>query len=523
MATVSSDLDKCQERLHDGGVLWPRVELLRWYNDSYRQFLAQSAAFSRILPLDLPGRFTYAITFLWEDRHTTGTYWFPMLTTFGSARQCTFAWEVEMLEGVAPTASRQCITQQWERAHSGEVEAHFQFGFPKEHERVRRLAWNDRRLVPTSVREFDEVDDAWMRRVGEPTWWMPGVGRSRLVEVYDIQTTYNQAYALEEYDKGLPRGFTGRTYSAEVGQFYVNNDFGYTTSGDAIVLSNPDIIFDPSSAYSTEADKDNAFTTGASQGAYRFTLDGNISQNTPGYLYYSTQPWEINNSNAGTFRAMFPWESEFGGVVAQQQDRRPSFPGLGYRFTKAANDPTKGFGTQIWEKQMQDGTTLSAGGTIATFTWEEYHGARRVVFGVGTIRAATSADRQYLPLVTDTGSFELLGSARDWRSTVDALSALEVVIPADQLVESDVPELIPYPFQKYLRYYVLSRAFGREGEGQRLDMAAHYEMRFQRGVTIFKRLADVAHKDRLFVREDVTHVAARPPRVRLPAEFERVL
>src|SRR3990167_2979615 len=98
MPTVSSDLALIQEKLHDSASIWTRAELLRWYNDGYRQLLAQSGAFSRILPLDVPGRHTYACLYPWEDRHVTGTYWFPGLTTYTGRRQVMFAWEAEFLE-----------------------------------------------------------------------------------------------------------------------------------------------------------------------------------------------------------------------------------------------------------------------------------------------------------------------------------------------------------------------------------------------------------------------------------------
>src|SRR3990172_1736685 len=438
MGTVDSDLDKVEEKLHDSNVLWTRAELLRLYNDGYRQLMAQSGAFSRILPLDVPGRHTYSCLYQWEDRHVTGTYWFPGLATLTATRQAMYAWEVEMLEGLTPTNSLQGITYQWERAHSGDVQAHFEFGFPKEHERVRRLAWDDKLLIPVAVREFDEVDDAWMRRVGEPTWWTTGLGRSRTVEVYEIRTDYVQGWELFAYENGIPREFSGRTYSVQVGNGFPGTSYAYATSGDA-----------------------------------------------DGITYY--------------------------GLLS----------GLGWRFTKVAATASNGFCVHIWEKQQLDGTTLTASETIGTYSWEDEFGAPTIHFGVGLVRGATRPDRQYLPLVTDATVMSLLGSARDWRSTENALSALEVVIPQQDLTEDDEPALIPEQMQKYLRYYVLSRAFGREGEGQKPEMAAHYEARFKRGVALMKRLAHVAHKDRIYARDMPSESPSRPPLVRLPSEFPR--
>lgn len=525
MATVSSDLDKIQARLHDSGTLWTRAELLRLFNDGYRQLMAQSGAFSRIMPLDVPGRHTYSCLYQWEDRHVTGTYWFPALTNFGSSRQATSAWEVELLEGLTPTRSLQAITAQWERAHSGDVQAHYEFGLPKEHERVRRLAWDDKLLIPVAVREFDEVDDAWMRRVGEPTWWTTGVGRSRTVEVYEIKTDYNQGWALELYENGIPRLFTGRTYAVIAADRAPGNSYSYTTSGDSHALSTRTVTFDPSSLYSTPADKDNAPTSGGASGPMMFTLAGdNYSEpNT-----WGTQVWEVSTGTlTGTARAIHPWESEFdaGGLkvtMVQQSAGPPSISGLGWRFTFAATPTSLGFGTFQWEEDHLEAATLRTSVVAATYYWENEFGGPSISFGVGLIRGATSPDRQYLPIVTDATVMSLLGSARDWRSTEDALSALEVVIPQQDLAETDEPELIPDQVQKYIRYYVLSRAFGREGEGQKAEMAAHYEARFKRGVALMRRLADVAHKDRMYVRDMPSEAPPRPPLVRLPSEFPRV-
>ena len=188
----------------------------------------------------------------------------------------------------------------------------------------------------------------------------------------------------------------------------------------------------------------------------------------------------------------------------------------------ASEDVTGTFAVHIWEKQQLDGDTLTASVTVGSYSWEVEFGAPSVIFGLGPVRGATSPDRQYLPLISDATVMSLLGSARDWRSTEDALSALEVVIPQQDLAETDEPELIPDQMQKYLRYYVLSRAFGREGEGQKPEMAAHYEARFKRGVALMKRLADVAHKDRIYARDMPSEAPPRPPLVRLPSEFPRV-
>ena len=446
MATVSNDLDLIQARLHDSGAIWSRAELLRWYNDGYRELLAKSSAFSRLLPLDVPGRHSYAVVHSWETRHTSGgTWWFPMLTCYGGTREATAQWEVEHLDGVTPSAALTGLTMQWERAHTTETDRHFSFGLPADHERVRRLEWNNRVLFPASVREFDEVDDAWMRRVGDPTWWTAGVGAVRSVEVYEITTAYIQAYQLIDYTAGIPRELSGeRTYTFEVDTYNPSNAYAYATQGDKDAL--------------------------------------------------------VQSSSALLI-------------------------GMGYQFTVAPADKTLGFVVFAWEVEHLDGstvTTQTTGGVIGMFPWESEFGADAIHFGLGGVRSITSPDRQYVPMVSEAAPLALLGGIRDWRSSADNLMALEVVVPPTDLGETDAPVLVPTPLQKYLRFYVLSRAFGREGEGQNPKLAEHYEQRFQRGVNLLKRFGDSAHADRVYRRQEASVGRGRPPLVRLPSQFERI-
>lgn len=439
MTTVSDDLTLIRTRLHDDGDIWTDAELVRYYNDGYREILAKSGAFNRLLPLDVPGRHSYAVSYSWESmRHTNGgTWWFPFLACYNATRQATSQWEVEHLDKVTPSASMTGLTMQWERVYVDSTDRHFYFGLPADHERVKRLEWNGRALFPAAVREFDEVDDAWMTRVGEPNWWTTGVGQVRSVEVYDIITNYIQAYQLVDATAGIPRGFSGdRAYSIdEVDSYNATNAYAYATQGDkdALVQATTALI-----------------------------------------------------------------------------------SGLGYRFTDEPEDKTLGFAVYAWELQMLNGDTV----TIQTGDGE--YDTQPLIFGLGLIRSMVSAERQYVPMVSEAAPYELLGTIRDWRSSDDNLMALETVVPPVDLGTTDAPVLIPGPFQKYLRYYVWSRAFGREGEGQRLDVAQHYEARFARGVALLKRYGDSASMDRVYRRESESVDRSRPPLVRLPATYERV-
>ena len=534
MGTVDADLDLVQQRLHDSGDIWPRSELLRVYNDGYRQLLAGSGAFSRLLPLDVPGRHTYAVSHSWETRHTNGgTWWFPMLACYGGTRDATAAWEVEQLDGVTPSAAFVGLTYQWERSHTTETDRHFQFGLPADDERVRRIEWNNKVLRPASVREFDEVDDAWMRRVGEPTWWTVGTGAVRSVEVYEIDTTYQQAYDLRDSSKGIPREPTGdRTYALDVDSYNPSNAYAYTTQGDAQALTNKGMAFVPASAYCHTWEVSEALTAPA----YNFTI--NLTMNYPSLLYVVVHPWELGIINGPSVvadatnpgqRGMFAWEADPSAAYESQvllSDNAIALAGMGSRVTFEPDDKSDGFYLFLWEGEQLNGetvTTQTTGSPIICFPWEFALAGSEILFGLGGIRSILSPDRQYVPMVSEAAPLALLGGLRDWRSSADNLMAMEVVVPPVDLVETDTPVLIPGPLQKYLRYYTLSRAFGREGEGQRLDLAAHYDSRFLRGVALLKRFADTSHADRTFARQDGAVNRARPPYVRLPSTFERVL
>jgi hypothetical protein len=200
--------------------------------------------------------------------------------------------------------------------------------------------------------------------------------------------------------------------------------------------------------------------------------------------------------------------------------------GMGYRFTGELEDKTIGFYVYDWEADMLNGDTVDTETTPAyhsLFTWEAAFGGEVITFGLGGARFIMSPDRQYVPMVSEAAPFELLGTIRDWRSSEDNLMALEVVVPPVDLGLTDAPVMIPEPFQKYLRFYVWGRAFGREGEGQRLDVAQHYEQRFLRGVALLKRFGDSASMDRVFRRESEKMDHSRPPLVHLPSSYERVL
>lgn len=449
MALVSDDLDKIQSRLHDSGEIWTRAELLRWYQDGYRQLLARSQAVRRFNTIDIPPRVAVAVTYEWELHYVKGPA--RVFTIAVDNYQVTYRWEVEQHEGVTPSNSGSCKTYEWELSYGTETDRHYQFYLEKNHERIKAVWWDDKRLYPSSVRELDALATSWFTQGGRPMSWLQGIGKNRTYEIYQIKTAYIQSYAATgQTESGIPRQITtgaSLTYSQKLAPEYPTNDYAYTTSG--------------------EAD------------------------------FHKTQ---------------------------KLYSGRPLFlTGIGWRFTyQAANNY---FTTYIWEKEMQAGTTsgFTAEDTyVGTYAWETNFGTGEETFPVGTIRGASSPDRQYLPIWEGQSAFFLSGIARKWGGSSDALLVLEVVIPQGDIRETQRPELIPAQMQKYLRYYVLSIAFGREGEGQQKNLALHFQLRFNRGVILFRKMGDSGYRDRNWSREGFKEERKTPPRVRLPPEFERV-
>lgn len=443
-SAVSADLTLIRRKLHDAGVLWPDAELLRWYRSGYTELLGRTGAVRRWVPLDAPGRHTYALTFDWEDAYVTGSVWVPFLAAAPSGWRVTVRWEAQHLEGVTPSASLAALTQQWERAHLDSTDRRYRFTFPRSHQRPVRLMWQNRRLTPVAVRELDDFETAWEQQSGEPRAWTPGLGRARSVELFEIQTEYQQAYHLVDGEHGILRRLSGsRTYAASSEPTHPLNTYAYTTDGDAEALRQ-------------------------AAAAFIVGLGAKITTPSAAPIYEATQPWE--------------------------------------------------------PEVLAGATTFTAGVVRGAYVWEHQHGAAAMVLALGLARRLTSPDRQYLPIPSDLAMEPTYaGRILDVRSSEDSVFALEEVVPQEDVGTADIPQLIPTPVRKYLRYYVWSQAFARPGEGRNLILADHYGRRFQHGVALLRRLADPTHRDRLMQRESVTLGApSRPPRVRLPSTFPAV-
>jgi hypothetical protein len=139
----------------------------------------------------------------------------------------------------------------------------------------------------------------------------------------------------------------------------------------------------------------------------------------------------------------------------------------------------------------------------------------------GLLRDVSSPDRQYLCQPTWAAP---LGTIREWHTSALSVMLWEVVIEDHpHLDDADIPDEVPQQLQKYLRAYVLWRCFSRQGEGQRLDLAAWFEQRWLRGVALMKRLGVVTRRDRGYARQGQYARGRAVPRPRLPSDFPRYI
>jgi hypothetical protein len=200
--------------------------------------------------------------------------------------------------------------------------------------------------------------------------------------------------------------------------------------------------------------------------------------------------------------------------------------GLGRRFTGASSGGVYDT-TFSWEiDEIDDGTSSDTAtvSSAATYPWEILYDSTltAVELSLGLIRGAISPDRQYLAAPYASAEFSTLGTARDFKSSADAITIWEIIVLASQLDEDDGLSLIPSQMAKYLKFYVLSRAFSRKGRGFRPDIAQHFAALFQIGVALLAKIGNQGFIDRNYARESVVPTASyRPPLVQLPPEFER--
>lgn len=205
-----------------------------------------------------------------------------------------------------------------------------------------------------------------------------------------------------------------------------------------------------------------------------------------------------------------------------------SVPGLGYKITTldATNNRLYMFD---WEADI---TTTSDGDSayVATYPWEFDADILALTdtaldvpqLGVGLLRGVESTDRAYLPMDYDTGQ-RSLGIARDWHSADNSISVFEHITTGRPLTEDDTPDLIPTQLHKFLKYYTLSKAFLRPGEGFRPDLSDLWGSLYSLGVETLAVLATPSSIDSALARgQNSAMRTSTPPKVRLPSTYPRV-
>jgi hypothetical protein len=551
MPQVQDILDHAQRWLHDAetigedGTLWTRAELLDWLNDAYRALLAQSQATRRFHVLDVPGRFACTMTQEWEARFAVkaGTFWrWTHAAATGGYAACSF-WEAEQLEGISPTTrASEAVTQPWEKSHLNTAYQPYRFALPRDNERPVKI-WHDHKLLhPVAVRELDDMETNWISLEGEPVCWSLATGRNRTFEVFEIATAYVENYRQTfpssggsgggAPTEGMPRRFFGsRTYAASPASGLPAWGYSYTTPGDSGALTQPGQSVEPvyGATFAWELAE---LPVGVPAASWPVDWTANV----PDLAVVCSQPWEYNpfveggpyldgTSLNGT-RGVFPWERVdtervWGPFSVHTASAPPSLGGYGLRLTQDAVDDYSAL--FAWEAEQLSGETPQAEATmVGSQQWEKDFGAAEVWPPLGSVRALSSPDRQYIPLET-TQRNTPLGIVKLVHSSNDNLLLLQVVGPAiAPLTEQDDLTLVPAQLAKYLRYYVLHRAFGRQGEGHQPNLALFYQRRFERGVQVLRSLGNLARRDRQYVRAPSTPSARRPATVRLPSTYPRV-
>ena len=221
---------------------------------------------------------------------------------------------------------------------------------------------------------------------------------------------------------------------------------------------------------------------------------------------------------------MFWWEGQNNHCQPLPADKRITIAGAGYRLTpyQTTTGTADYFCMFSWEKETIDGGTIAKASAPAySFRWEEELdvSASPITFHTGVLRTVTSPDRQYLAVSTSSADFQ--GCGRVWHASPANVMVTHTLTQDRDLNEDDTPDLIPPQLRKYLRRFVMARAYGRTGEGYRADLAEFYQQWFQAGVRLFTKLSDLTHRARVWRRDDTSMRSGRMPRVRMPSTFEQ--
>ncbi len=82
---------------------------------------------------------------------------------------------------------------------------------------------------------------------------------------------------------------------------------------------------------------------------------------------------------------------------------------------------------------------------------------------------------------------------------------------------------IPERYQTYVRHYAQARALEREGEGQDLALAAHYQSRYEAGIKRMLRRQQAMQYQQKVVLGGLPSILGKKPMARLPWQFGKVV
>ena len=82
---------------------------------------------------------------------------------------------------------------------------------------------------------------------------------------------------------------------------------------------------------------------------------------------------------------------------------------------------------------------------------------------------------------------------------------------------------IPDRYTVYVRHFAMARSLEREGPGQELELAAHYQARFESGVQRMLKRKEALQFQRLLVMGGAPSVRGKKPMVRMPWAYGRVV
>jgi hypothetical protein len=171
----------------------------------------------------------------------------------------------------------------------------------------------------------------------------------------------------------------------------------------------------------------------------------------------------------------------------------------------------------IWDDVRWSGIVREMSGD-RTYTVEN---APDTSIAVGMPREMFSPDRQYWP-VSERADQQMLGKVDRFASDEQSLLVLENIGPDSiELDETDSAGLVPQQMHKYLRYYTLARALGRQGEGENQEMSSFFVFWFELGKKFMPVMQMLARRDAQWARQPSVS-RSRPPRPHLPSHYPYV-